>query len=167
LGKAAMTIEGNWIIGAMQSTYPKIQYKVVPLPAGPSGKHGTLVFTNCWGVAAQSKNTAAAVNFVKYLASPAQQVRFADAFGVMPSRPASAKQWASQHTTPIASGDKIPAVSAFVQGDSYALPQVATLGFATVQSAFDSQVEGLATGGSDPSQMLSQLQANATALLQP
>lgn len=167
LGKAAMTIEGNWIIGAMQSTYPKIHYEVVPLPAGPSGKHGTLVFTNCWGIAAQSKNTAAAVNFVKYLASPAQQVRFADAFGVMPSRPAAAKQWASQHTTPIASGKQIPSVAAFVQGDNYAIPQVATLGFPTVQSAFDSQVEGLATGGSNPAQMLAQLQANATALLAP
>lgn len=167
LGKAAMTIEGNWIIGAMQSTYPKIHYEVVPLPAGPSGKHGTLVFTNCWGIAAQSNNTAAAVNFVKYLASPAQQVRFADAFGVMPSRPAAAKQWASQHTTPIASGKQIPSVAAFVQGDNYAIPQVATLGFPTVQSAFDSQVEGLATGGSNPAQMLAQLQANATALLAP
>ena len=166
-GKAAMTIEGNWIIGAMQTTYPKISYEVVPLPAGPSGDHGTLVFTNCWGIAASSKNTAAAVSFVKYLASPAQQLRFADAFGVMPSRPSVAKQWAAQNTTPVASGTKTPSVSAFVQGDSYALPQVATVGFPTVQSAFDSQVNGLANGSSDPSTMLSQLQTNAESLLQP
>ena len=30
-----MTVEGNWIIGAMQSTYPKISYEVVPMPVGP------------------------------------------------------------------------------------------------------------------------------------
>ena len=34
-GSAAMTVEGNWIIGAMQSTYPKVSYEVVPMPAGP------------------------------------------------------------------------------------------------------------------------------------
>jgi multiple sugar transport system substrate-binding protein len=166
-GSAAMTVEGNWIIGAMQSTYPKISYEVVPMPAGPSGHHGTLVFTNCWGIAAQSKNTAAAVSLVKYLSSTAQQIRFANAFGVMPSRPAAAKAWAAGHTTAVASGNQIPDVAPFVQGDAYALPQVETLGFPTVQSAFDSQVEGLATGSSNAAQMLSQLQQNADALLQP
>ena len=81
-----------------------------------------------------SKYTAAAVSFVKYLASPAQQLRFADAFGVMPSRPAVAQEWAKEHTTPIATGTETPNVSAFVQGDAYALPQVATVGFATVKT---------------------------------
>ncbi len=51
--KAAMTIEGNWINGAMSADYPKIEYAVAELPAGPAGK-GTLLFTQCWGVAAGS-----------------------------------------------------------------------------------------------------------------
>jgi multiple sugar transport system substrate-binding protein len=165
-GKAAMTMEGNWIIGAMQSTYPKIHYEVVPLPAGPGGKHGTLVFTNCWGIAASGKNTAASVSFVKYLSSAAQQVRFANAFGVMPSRPAAAKQWAATHTVAIASGNQIPNVSAFVQGDAYALPQVATVGFPTVQQSFDAQTLQLGSGAS-AQQMLSQLENNAESLLRP
>jgi multiple sugar transport system substrate-binding protein len=167
-GSAAMTVEGNWIIGAMQSTYPKVGYEVVPMPAGPGGKHGTLVFTNCWGIAASSKYTAAAVSFVKYLASPAQQLRFANAFGVMPSRPSVATQWAAEHTTQVASGPTgTPNVSPFVQGDAYAMPQVATIGFPTVQNAFDSQILGLANGSSNPKQMLQELQTNAEALLQP
>ncbi len=164
---AAMTVEGNWIIGAMQSDYPKIPYEVVPLPAGPSGRHGTLVFTNCWGIAAGSKYTAAAVSFAKYLASPAQQLRFANAFGVMPSRPPVAEEWAKEHTTPIASGNETPNVAAFVQGDAYALPQVATVGFSTVETAFNNEIDGLANGSSTPQQMLSSLQSNSQALLQP
>src|SRR5690242_11565772 len=40
-GLCAMTIEGNWISGAMSHDYPTIKYKVVELPAGPAGK-GTL-----------------------------------------------------------------------------------------------------------------------------
>ena len=167
-GKAAMTVEGNWIIGAMQTDYPKIQYEVVPMPVGPGGHHGTLVFTNCWGIAASSKYTAASVSFAKYLASPAQQLRFANAFGVMPSRPAVAKQWAAEHVKQVvASGNEYPNVSAFVQGDAYAMPQVATIGFATVQSNFDNQIDGLANGTSNPAQMLSQLQTYAEALLHP
>ncbi len=164
-GLAAMTIEGNWIIGAMQSDYPKIPYEVVAMPAGPSGKHGTLVFTNCWGIAAASKYTAASVSFVKYLASPAQQLKFANAFGVMPSRPAVAQQWAKEHTTPIATGTETPNVSAFVQGDAYALPQVATVGFATVETNFNNEIDSLAS--ESPKQMLSSMQTNSQALLQP
>lgn len=168
IGKAAMTVEGNWIIGAMQSDYPKIPYEVVPMPVGPGGKHGTLVFTNCWGIAAAGKNTKASVSFVKYLASPAQQLRFANAFGVMPSRPAVAKEWAKENDkNTIASGDETPNVAPFVQGDAYAMPQVSTVGFATVQNQFDSQILGLANGSSNPVTMLDQLQSNAEALLQP
>ena len=168
IGKAAMTVEGNWIIGAMQSDYPKIPYEVVPMPVGPTGKHGTLVFTNCWGISASSKNTKAAVNFVKYLASPAQQLRFANAFGVMPSRPAVAKQWAAENDkNTIATGNETPNVTPFVEGDAYAMPQVSTVGFSTVQNQFDSQILGLANGTSNPVTMLNQLQTNAEALLRP
>ena len=46
--KAAMVIEGNWLSGTMKSDYPSVQYKVIPLPSGPSGKD-TLQFTNEWG----------------------------------------------------------------------------------------------------------------------
>ena len=167
-GSAAMTVEGNWIIGAMQSTYPKVSYEVVPMPAGPSGQHGTLVFTNCWGIAASSKYTAADVSFVKYLASAGQQLKFANAFGVMPSRPSVATEWAAEHTTTVATGATgTPNVSAFVQGDAYALPQVATIGFPTVQAAFEAQILGLSSGSSSPKQMLQQLQTNAEELLQP
>ncbi|HET9060042.1 MAG TPA: extracellular solute-binding protein [Acidimicrobiales bacterium] len=166
-GKAAMTVEGNWIIGAMQSDYPSIHYEVVPMPMGPTGQHGTLVFTNCWGISASSKNTAAAVSFVKYLVSPAQQLRFANAFGVMPSRPSVAKKWATEHTTMIASGKQTPNVSAFVQGDAYAVPQVATVGFPTVQQNFESQLLALASGSVSPANLLKQIQTNAQALLQP
>ncbi len=53
-GAAAMTIEGNWIRGAMTNDYPDINYRVVELPTGPSGNRGSMAFTQCWGVAAAS-----------------------------------------------------------------------------------------------------------------
>jgi hypothetical protein len=83
----------------------------------------------------------------------------------MPSRPVVAQEWAKEHTTPIATGTETPNVSAFVQGDAYALPQVATVGFATVETAFNNEIDGLASAS--PQQMLSSMQTNAQALLQP
>jgi multiple sugar transport system substrate-binding protein len=83
-GKAAMTVEGNWLVGAMKTDYPKLKYRVVPMPTGPSGKHGTLSFTNCWGIAAKSKNQAAVVSLVNYLTTAKQQLTFAETVGVMP-----------------------------------------------------------------------------------
>jgi multiple sugar transport system substrate-binding protein len=51
--RAAMTIEGNWIKGAMENDYPDVDYTVAELPEGPAGK-GTLQFTQCWGISAES-----------------------------------------------------------------------------------------------------------------
>lgn len=70
-GKAttSMTIEGNWIVGAMKNDFPNTKYAVAELPAGPKGK-GTMSFSVCYGVAKAAKNKAAALDFVKFLTSP-------------------------------------------------------------------------------------------------
>jgi multiple sugar transport system substrate-binding protein len=153
-GKAAMTIEGNWLVGAMKTDYPTLKYETVPMPTGPSGKKGTLSFTNCWGVAAKSKNQKAAVDFVNYLTTDQQQLTFANTIGVMPSRQTAKAKFVADN----------PGQKAFIDEADYAMPQVSTPGFAQVQAQFDSQVINLATS-SDPKTMLAQLQKNASALL--
>jgi multiple sugar transport system substrate-binding protein len=152
-GKAAMTIEGNWMIGAMKASYPKLHYEVVPMPTGPGGQ-GTLSFTNCWGVAAKSQNQAAAVNLINYLTSKQQQLTFGKTIGVMPSRPSAKAAFVKAD----------PAQKAFIDEASYAVPQVTTVGFAQAQAAFDAKVQDLSSSG-DPKAMLDDLQTNATALL--
>lgn len=154
-GLAAMTVEGNWIQGAMTSDYPTIKYETVPMPVGPSGKQGTLSFTNCWGIAAKSKNQAAAVKLVDALTAVPQQLTFAKTIGVMPSRQSAASQYAAQN----------PASKAFIGEAGYAIPQVTVKGFAQVQANFDSSVIGLSTGASDPKTMLQSLQQNAQSLV--
>lgn len=153
-GLAAMTIEGNWIQGAMKTDYPSVNYQVVPMPAGPSGTKATLSFTNCWGIAAKSKNQAAAVKFVNYLTQVPQQLAFAKAIGVMPSRQSAKAEYIAQN----------PSSTAFIEQANYAMPQVTTKGFAQVQQAFDSSIAGLSNGSSDPKTMLTSLQQNASAL---
>lgn len=151
-GVAVMTIEGNWISGAKKD-FPDLKYKVVELPAGPAGK-GTLLFSNCWGIAAKSKNQAQSVDLVKSLITTDQQMKFADAFGVMPSTEEGAKAFAA----------KYPDSAAFVAGGDYAQGPVNLAGFDDVMSKFNSSLATLGKGG-DPNAWLAELQKNGTAAL--
>jgi multiple sugar transport system substrate-binding protein len=151
--KAAMAIEGNWFVGGVKNDYPNLHYTVVPLPKG--AEQATLSFTNCWGIAAKSKNQAAAVDLVKYLTSTDQQIAFAKAFGVMPSVKSAASQFSQQ----------FPAQKAFVDGAAYATGPTSLPGFDQVQKDFDSKLLGLSNGSSDPKAMLAALQKNGDAAL--
>ena len=130
--EAAMTIEGNWIAGAMTTTYPKVHYAVIPLPAGSAGK-GTLQFTNCWGIASASKNQAAALKLVEQLTTAKDQLAFAKAFGVMPSIQSAAAQWKQQ----------FPQFTSFLDAASYAQGVPKSVGSAAVVADIDSKLAGL------------------------
>jgi len=151
-GKVAMAMEGNWIKGAMKSDYPTIKYTVHTMPAGPGGK-GTLSFTQCWGISAKTKFKSQAISFVAAMTSAAQQMTFANAFGVMPSR-ASVKDQYTQ---------KFPADKAFIDSADFAQGPVNAPKMDSVLSDFDSQLNGLSTG--DPKAILARLQQNAQAVL--
>jgi multiple sugar transport system substrate-binding protein len=151
-GKAAMTIEGNWIRGALSKDFPDIKTKIVELPAGPAGK-GTLLFSNCWGVAAKSKNQAAAVDLVKTMIATDQQMAFAKAFGVMPSTTEGAEKFAQEY----------PDDAAFAAGGEYGQGPVNIPGFDPVKAAFNSNLEQLAS--KDTKAVLADLQKNTEAAL--
>lgn len=151
--KAAMAIEGNWFVGGVKNDYPNLHYTVVPLPKG--SQQATLSFTNCWGIAAKSKNQAAAIDLVKYLTSTDQQIQFAKAFGVMPSVKSASTQFSQQ----------FPDQKAFVDGAAYATGPTSLPGFDQVQKDFDSKILGLSNGSSDPKAMLAALQKNGDGAL--
>lgn len=144
---AAMTIEGNWITGAMSADFPDLNYQVVPLPSGPAGQ-GTMQFTNCWGMAADSPNQQAALDLVEYLTTAEQQLAFSAAFGPMPSVQSAAAQWQADN----------PDLTAFIDGSEYATGMPTDAGSAEVIGDFNAQLESLATA--DPAQILATVQAN-------
>ncbi|CAN5464326.1 hypothetical protein BH10ACT6_BH10ACT6_08250 [soil metagenome] len=148
----AMTIEGNWITGSQTADYPSVNYKVVPLPKGPAGA-GTLQFTNCWGVAADSANKSGALSLVEKLTTKNDQLAFAKAFGVMPSIQSAASEWKSE----------FPKLTPFLDAAGYAQGVPAAKGAADVVTDFNSQVAKLVTG--DPKAILSSTQTNLASLL--
>ena len=151
--KAAMTIEGNWLLGSMKSDYPTIKYKVAELPTGPTGTKGTLSFTNCWGIAANTKNAPQAEAFVSYLTAPATQMKFADAFGVIPSVQTAKAEYLA----------KYPSNAPFVNGIAYAQGTLTAPDVTDVLNDFDSQLEKLAS--SDPKTILDSVQDNLSTAL--
>lgn len=149
---AAMTIEGNWIAGAMEADFPEVDYTVAELPEGPAGP-GTLAFTNCWGIAEASEAKDDAVDLVEHLTSVEQQLAFAEAFGVIPSVQSAADQYAESR----------PEFAPFVAGAEYAQNPPSQEGAADVVADFNAQLEGLAEG--DPAAILSSVQASLQAAL--
>ncbi|GLK17767.1 sugar ABC transporter substrate-binding protein [Herbiconiux flava] len=152
-GQAAMTIEGNWIAGGLQADYPDVKYTVAALPAGPGGE-GTLQFSNCWGIAADSPNQEAALALVEKLTSTDQQLEFAKAFGVMPSVQSAAEQWKTEN----------PDKAAFLDSADYAQGVPTLEGSADVIKDLNSQLESLSTG--DPAAILETAQKNMEAIVQ-
>ncbi|MFF5293329.1 sugar ABC transporter substrate-binding protein [Paractinoplanes globisporus] len=151
-GKAAMTIEGNWIKGALTSDFPNLKYVVKELPAGPAGK-GTLSFTQCWGIAAKSQHKQQAVSFVQAATTAEQQAAFTKAFGVMPSRTDAQSAYQQQY----------PEDAPFVAGAQYAQGPVNAPKMDSVLADLDAQLQGLQTG--NPKAILQRFDKNAKTAL--
>jgi multiple sugar transport system substrate-binding protein len=151
-GMCAMTIEGNWIAGAMTHDYPTVKYKALQLPTGPSGK-GTLQYDGGWGMAAASKNKTDAMSLIAYLTSPKVQMGNAKAFGVMPSVKANAKEWSKLY----------PQFAAFLAGADYSKSIPAVPDIATVLGDFNQQLQGLPQ--SNPKTILDRVNGELQSIL--
>jgi multiple sugar transport system substrate-binding protein len=151
-GKAAMTIEGNWIAGALTADFPDVKYQVAPLPEGPEGQ-ATLSFTNCWGIA-ESADAEAAQDLVSFLTSADQQIEFAKAFGVMPSVQSAADAYA----------EEFPELAAFVEQGEVAQTVPNQPGVTEVIADLNSKLESLEK--SEPADLLADVQENLSSALQ-
>ena len=150
--KAAMNIVGNWMVGSLQTDYPSIKYQVATIPAGPTGTAATLSFTNCWGIPRTSANLTGAVDFVKFLTTPAQQMKFSKAFGVIPSLQTLQGQWQST----------FPSLAVHTKELAYAHPDIALPNDTQALATLDSALAQLKTG--NPATILKTAQTNLAPL---
>ena len=151
--ECAMTIEGNWIAGAMKADYPTVPWKAVELPAGPTGKKGTLQYDGGWGLAAASKNKAEAMAAISYLTATKVEMGNAKAFGVMPSVKADAKEWKKLY----------PQYAAFLAGADYSTSIPTVPDIATVLGDFNQQLQALPS--SDPKSILNRVNGELQSIL--
>lgn len=153
VNKAAMIISGPWMEGAMSKDYPSVSYSVHALPAGPTGIKATLSFTNCWGVPKQNDNLAGTIEFVKFLTSPAQEMQFSRAFGVIPSLRGLGKEFDTL----------FPQNAEELAANAFAHPDISLAGDTNALNAFNSALAQLGT--QSPQSILSAAQTNLQAVI--
>lgn len=154
-GKAAMTIEGNWIGSALTNDFPDLDWAVVELPEGPAGK-GTFSFTVCYAVAAGAEDPAASWDLVNYLVSSENMLDFTEDFVVMPSRPSIADDWVEAN----------PQLQAFVDSAEYAQTPVYVPGFQAVLDELNNGIQGIAAGNREVADVLDAVQSVGAGTLE-
>jgi len=65
--RAALALEGPWLIPYMQQNFPNVQYGIAPVPTAPNGKRADLIFTNSWSAYGNTKHPEAAWEVIKYM----------------------------------------------------------------------------------------------------
>lgn len=89
--QVAVALEGAWIIGALKSEAPNLQYGACLMPKHPeTGERGNLIFTVAWGMNAASANKEAAFKVLEILTSEEVQQWVLERGLAIPSREALA-----------------------------------------------------------------------------
>ncbi len=167
-GRAAMAMEGNWVIQFLLDNYPELNWGVAELPAGPAGR-ATMAFTVCYGVAGNLSGDVldAAWALVNFLTNDegAQSVASAS-FGPMPTRPSAAQayleNWAARTE---GSGVNFEDFNAFIAGGEYSYPWVLPVGFQPFVDAFNSGLQRAFDGQATAEDVLAEVSMIANELL--
>ncbi|MEJ5249031.1 MAG: ABC transporter substrate-binding protein [Caldilinea sp.] len=146
--RAAMTMEGNWIVPYLKDQFPNLNYGVTELPSGPAGK-ATMAFTVCYGVAANGRNTEAATKVVDYLTGPVGMKAWTDLGLAMPTRQSLREGWLAMY----------PELEPFLNGAEYARKWQFRPGFADVLDTINSGLQEAFSGLKTPQQVLEEAQS--------
>jgi multiple sugar transport system substrate-binding protein len=131
LGQAAMTMEGNWLVPALENDFPDTPFEINELPQGAA--QGNLAFTVSYSIGADSQNKEAAWVLLQYLTGPEGMASWTGQGLALPSR---------EDVEPA------PGREALVAGLEYATAYSYEPGFPDVQAAFNAELTRvLAEGG--------------------
>ena len=153
-GKAAMAVEGNWMIPFLKDNAPDLKYEVVELPAGPKGE-ATMAFTVCYGVAAKGKNTDAAIKFVDYLTGADGMKAWTDLGLAMPTRQSLRDGWLKT----------FPDLKPFLDGAEYAHKWQFVPGFQAVLDKVNEQIQLVFAGSQLPEDALKEVETVGNEVL--
>lgn len=157
-GRAAMAMEGNWVMGYLLDNFPDLNWGNVELPAGPAGK-ATMAFSVCFGVAANNDYPEESWALVNFLTGEDTQSRLgSEGFGPMPSRAMAADAYAAAWRENAAStGFDVNGVDAFIAGAEYGNRWQLPVGWGTFTQEFNAAMERVFNGEITASDMHQQL----------
>ncbi|RKD32742.1 extracellular solute-binding protein [Thermohalobacter berrensis] len=93
--KAAMCIEGGWMIPFMKQAGPDVNYGIAKLPKGE--KHGDLAFTVAYVMSKNTEHKEAAAEVIKFLTGKKAQKMVAESGLAIPSRKSMAKVFTEKY----------------------------------------------------------------------
>lgn len=165
-GRAAMAMEGNWVINFLLQNYPELNWGVTEMPTGSVGK-ATMAFTVCFGVGAENNNPEASWQLVNFLTGEDGQAATAEvSFGPMPSRPSAAEAYAATWVERSEGTLFDPTdVEAFVAGAEYARPWQLPVGFQPFVDAFNSSLQRAMAGELTAQDVLDEAQLAAEEVM--
>ncbi len=144
-GKAAMVVEGNWIMSYLNDQFPNLNFGVAELPAGPAGK-ATMAFTVCYAAPANGKNATASWDLINFLTGADGMKAWTDLGLAMPTRQSLSAGWAAQY----------PDSQPFISGAEYAYPWQFVTGFQAVLDTMNSGLQQVFAGLATPEQVLAE-----------
>jgi multiple sugar transport system substrate-binding protein len=152
--RAAMVVEGNWLVPFLKDNYPDVNYGIVELPAGPGGK-ATMAFTVCYAVPAGGANNDKAIEVVNYLTGPEGMASWSGLGLAMPTRTSLEAGWVEQY----------PDLAPFIAGAEYARKWQFRPGFQDVLDTFNAGLQEAFTGNQTPAGLLQAAQEVGTEVL--
>ncbi len=153
-GGAAMTIEGNWIVGYLNNNFPDREWAVAELPTGPQGP-GTFAFTVCYGVPASASDPDLSWAMVDYLTNAEGAAAWTSGFQVMPARASVRDSWVADN----------PNLQAFVAGAEYASRFQFPTGVGEIQGVFNENFQRLIRGETTVDELIAEVVSAGEDLL--
>lgn len=133
-GRVAMAMEGNWVITALLEQFPDINWGVAELPKHPDGGQATMVFTVCYGVAADNDHPEESWQLVNFLTGPEGSAMIAEqGFGPMPPAMSASDTWLEARGEEIGAG--------FLAGADYAHKWQFPVGYGDVFDTFNAGLQ--------------------------
>lgn len=168
IGRAAMAMEGNWVIQFLLDNYPELNWGVTELPSGPMGNQATMAFTVCYGVAYDNDYQEESWQLVNFLTNEEGALSVAEAsFGPMPARVAAADAYlASWETRTEGANVDATDFEAFLAGAEYSYPWVLPVGWGRFTDTFNAALERAFSGELTAEEILFEANQIAQELLE-
>lgn len=141
--KAAMVIEGNWIMPYLKDQFPDVNFGVQELPEGPGGP-ATMAFTVCYAAPANGAHLEQSWDLINYLTGTEGMAAWTGLGLAMPTRPSLQDDWVA----------KYPEQEAFQKGSDYSRPWQFVSGFQAVMDTLNAGLQQAFAGTMTTEQVL-------------
>ncbi|TYB82394.1 ABC transporter substrate-binding protein [Maritimibacter fusiformis] len=150
-GRVAMYVNGGW----GRETVGEVDYGLVPIPAGPSGKNSTLLITDSLVVFEGSGVEDAAADLVTYLTAVERQALFDEAGGWTPIRKTA-------KSDELVAAD--PTWAVFIDAIPSGGPEPSVIDYVAMQDAINEAIQSVILGEATPAEAAAKADEEITDL---